>query len=49
MKLVQLQNLVVKYCKAWKYSLAKFSNFVYVCITCGNCYHWLKNCNNFRS
>jgi hypothetical protein len=25
--------------KCGKYSLAKFANFVYFCIACGNCYH----------
>ena len=41
-----LRNVV----KLGKYSLAKFANFVYVCITCGNCYHFrLKNGNNFRA
>jgi hypothetical protein len=46
MKLVKLQNLVVKCCK----SLAKFAYFQYICIMCGNCYHFrLKNGNNFRT
>jgi hypothetical protein len=50
MKLVKLQNLVAKCCKLGKYSLAKFANFVNVCITCGNCYRFrLKNGNNFRT
>jgi hypothetical protein len=30
MKLIKLQNLVANCCKAWKYSLPKFANFVYV-------------------
>jgi hypothetical protein len=48
MKLVKLQNLVAKYWKAWKLQI--FTNFVYVCITCGNCDHFrLKNGNNFRT
>jgi hypothetical protein len=41
MKLVKLQNVLTKCCENiyGKYSLAKFANFVYVCIyTCGNCY-----------
>jgi hypothetical protein len=50
MKLVKLQNLVAKCCKNRKYSLAKFANFQYIWITCGNCYHFrLKNGNNFRT
>jgi hypothetical protein len=51
MKLVKLQNLVAKCCKMQKiYSLGKFAYFQYVCITCGNCYHFrLKNGNNFRT
>ena len=37
---IWLRNVV----KLGKYSLAKFTNFVYVCITCGNGYHFrLKN------
>jgi hypothetical protein len=33
-----------------KYSLAKFANFVYFCIACGNCYHFQPKCgNNFRT
>ena len=36
--------------KLGKYSVAKFANFIYVCTTCGNCYHfWPKNVNNFRT
>jgi hypothetical protein len=33
MKLVKLQNLVQNVVKLGKYNLAKFANFVYVCIT----------------
>ena len=33
-----------------KYSLAKFANFVYFCIACGNSYHiWAENGSNFRT
>jgi hypothetical protein len=48
----------LKNCKVWlrnvvnygKYSLAKFANFVYFCIACGNCYHiWTENGSNFRT
>ena len=38
LKLVELQSLVAKCCKMRKIymSLAKFANFVYFCIACGN-------------
>ena len=35
LRLVELQSLVAKCCKIRKYSLAKFANFVYICITQG--------------
>ena len=37
----KLQSLVGNVVKCGKYSLAKFANFVYFCISCGNCnYHF---------
>ena len=42
---VWLRNVI----KCGKYSLAKFENFVFVCITCGNCYHANACGNNFRT
>jgi hypothetical protein len=36
--------------KCGKYGLAKFANFVYFCIVCGNCYHFRPKCgSNFRT
>ena len=35
LKLVKLPSLVAKYFKDGKYTLAKFANFVYFCITHG--------------
>jgi hypothetical protein len=41
-----LRNVV----KCGKYSLAKFTNFVYFCIACGNCCHiWAENGSRFRT
>ena len=37
-KVVKFQNLVAKFCKYEKNSLAKVANFLYFCITCGNCF-----------
>ena len=36
---IWLRNVV----KLGNYSVAKFANFVYACITCGNCYHFRNN------
>ena len=48
-KLVKLQSLR-NAVKCGKYSIVKSANFAYVCITCGNCYHFrLKNGNDFRA
>jgi hypothetical protein len=50
MKLVKFQIWLRNVVKYRKYSLANFAYFQYICITCGNCYHfWLKNGNNFRT
>ncbi len=40
LKVVKFQNLVGKCCNMWKYSLRKFANFLYYCISysCGNCH-----------
>ena len=35
LKLVKLPSMVAKYCKYGKYTLARFANFVYICITHG--------------
>ena len=41
LKLDKIQNLVAKCCKIRKIcGFAKFADFVYICITCGNCYHF---------
>ena len=39
LKLVKLQSLAAIYCKFGKYSPAKFSNFVLICITRGKMHH----------
>ena len=45
--IVQVLAHDVKY---GKYALARFVHFVYICIACGNCYHFrLENCNIFRA
>jgi hypothetical protein len=50
MKLVKLQNLFAKCCKACMENIVLQSLQIIVCITCGNCYHFrLKNSNNFRT
>ncbi len=38
LNVVIFQDLVLKCCKMWKYSLVKFANFLYFCIACQN-YH----------
>ena len=42
LKIVKFQNLVENVVMCRKYSLTctKFANFLYYCITCGNCYHF---------
>ena len=43
LKFVKLQSLVAKCCEIRKINLATFANFVYICITRGDAYHFPAN------
>ena len=50
LKIVEMQNLVVKCWKCGKYRLWKFTNFAYYYITHWNCHHnQAENGNNFHA